>query len=228
VVAACLEPAVDPRMRLATVLISMGDYFKARQTKTGDAVAERLERYAAEASKGKPSRGRSAKELKRILDDLGTSPLSGNPQKDWIRVRSAFEQSDAEELRDIASHVVYLMAFKRGRLIGDSLAQNWPGVGYAGARRVVEDAVAQDTLSSGTEDFSGLHAMTMHKSKGKEFDAVIVLHLGNISTFEMSAEPPKDKRGRRLLRVAVTRARHHVYLLIDDYQSTCLLNACPE
>jgi DNA helicase-2/ATP-dependent DNA helicase PcrA len=228
VVAACLEPAGDPWTRLATALRCMGDYYRARQTKTGDNAADRLESYAAEANEGKTSRGRSARELKRILDELDTSPLSGNPQKDWIRIRLAFEQSTAEELRDIASHVVYLMAFNRGRLIGDSLSLKWTGVGYADARRVVEDAVAQDTLSSGTEEFSGLHAMTMHKSKGKEFDAVIVLHLGNISTFEMTAEPPKDARGRRLLRVAVTRARHHVHVLVDDYRRTCLLSACQE
>lgn len=226
VVAVCLEPSPDPWFKLAEALAALQDYYRAKQTQTGDGVAERLGRYSGSARKAKLGQGKSAKELKRIIDDMFVNPLSGNPQKDWIRIRSEFEQSDANELKDVAGHVVYLMAFNRGRLIGDSLALAWDGQGYTDARRVVEDAVAQDTLSSGSEEMTGLHAMTMHKSKGKEFDAVIVLHLGRISTFEMSDEPPKDARGRRLLRVAVTRARHQVFLLIDDYQRSCLLNAC--
>ena len=54
--------------------------------------------------------------------------------------------------------------------------------------------------------------MTMHKCKGKEFDGVI-LHLGNsMSPLSPDNEPAPHLKSRRLLRVAITRARHQVLM----------------
>ena len=66
--------------------------------------------------------------------------------------------------------------------------------------------------------------MTMHKSKGKEFDAVILLHLGHNSPFAPDSDKsPNLMKSRRLLRVAITRARHAVVLLTDAQMPSPLL-----
>jgi DNA helicase-2/ATP-dependent DNA helicase PcrA len=66
--------------------------------------------------------------------------------------------------------------------------------------------------------------MTMHKSKGKEFDGVIILHLGNsVSPLSSDNEPAPHLKSRRLLRVGITRAKHHVLMLTDAYSPSPLL-----
>jgi DNA helicase-2/ATP-dependent DNA helicase PcrA len=56
--------------------------------------------------------------------------------------------------------------------------------------------------------------MTLHKSKGKEFDGVVIVE-GQYSGafFNVQRENPPFAATRRLLRVGITRARHHVIIL---------------
>jgi DNA helicase-2/ATP-dependent DNA helicase PcrA len=61
--------------------------------------------------------------------------------------------------------------------------------------------------------------MTIHKSKGKQFDGVIVLrrqrHDGKqpVSNFIWRDDAPPYRRSRKILMVAVTRARVHTMLV---------------
>ena len=61
--------------------------------------------------------------------------------------------------------------------------------------------------------------MTIHKAKGKQFDGVIVVrqshHDGKrlISTFVWKGDDPPYSRSRKILRVAVTRAKAHTMIL---------------
>jgi DNA helicase-2/ATP-dependent DNA helicase PcrA len=56
--------------------------------------------------------------------------------------------------------------------------------------------------------------MNIHKSKGKEFDAVVIvegIYKGRF--FDERREPAPYWSSRRLLRVAITRARHGVIIV---------------
>lgn len=56
--------------------------------------------------------------------------------------------------------------------------------------------------------------MSMHKSKGKEFDGVVIVEGGYAGLFfDPNREQPPFERSRRLLRVAITRARTHVTIV---------------
>ena len=66
--------------------------------------------------------------------------------------------------------------------------------------------------------------MTVHKSKGKEFDAVIIFDDPNSSPLIFCREDAPHTRCRRLIRVGITRARHHVLMLTDMYRPSELLN----
>jgi DNA helicase-2/ATP-dependent DNA helicase PcrA len=91
-----------------------------------------------------------------------------------------FDASGVAELKQIARLVIYLMGFNRGRRIADSLAEVWQRRGtYEGARALIEAAITEDQIMGSDGDLLDINVMTMHKSKGKEFDGVIILHLGN-------------------------------------------------
>lgn len=62
-------------------------------------------------------------------------------------------------------------------------------------------------------DPKGVSLMTMHKSKGKEFDGVVIVEGMYSSPFLLEHESPDFAPSRRLLRVGITRARSFVQLV---------------
>lgn len=223
VIALCLEPVEDIWVSLATGLDLIAELYRARG-KT-DKVAQ-LGRNAADA-RNEQVRGNAKcpRSLKDILKRLQAYPLSGNPGQDWLAVWHLFEESDTMELQLVARLVIYLMGFNRGRRISDTLAETWQRHGrYAGARTLIEAAITEDQIIGSDGDLTGINVMTMHKSKGKEFDGVIILHLGNsMSPLSPDNEQVPHLKSRRLLRVGITRARHHVLMLTDAYSLSPLL-----
>ena len=201
VVALCLEPVKDVWETLATGLDLIAALYQAR----GNAKkVEQLRRNATDARQEKVrGNAKCPRCLKDILEHLHANPFSGRPGQDWLSIRRAFEASGAAELQWVARRVIYLMGFNRGRRISDGLAELWQRHGqYEGARALIETAVTEDQIIGSDGNLSGINVMTMHKSKGKEFDGVIVLHLGNnMSPLSPDNEPAPYMKSRRLLRV---------------------------
>ena len=69
------------------------------------------------------------------------------------------------------------------------------------------------------DDPPGVQVMTVHKSKGKQFDGVIVVREGRhdgeqmVSSFVWWGDEPPYHRSRKILRVAITRAKVHTLML---------------
>lgn len=85
---------------------------------------------------------------------------------------------------------------------------------YAGAEGFVRDALLQEHFQAATKEWKGIHLMTMHKSKGKEFTEVILyegLMKGRYLTDNASAE--RERQARLTMRVAVTRAMQRATIL---------------
>ena len=223
VVALCLEPVEDVWGTLATGLDLIAALYQAR----GDAKkVEQLRRNATDARQERVrGNAKCPRFLKDTLEHLQHNPLSGSPGQDWLTIRRTFEASGVQELQSVARLVIYLMGFNRGRRISDGLAEVWQRQGqYAGARTLIETAVTEDQILGSDGNLSGINVMTMHKSKGKEFDGVIILHLGyNMSPLSPDNEPAPYMKSRRLLRVAITRAKHHVLMVTDAYNRSPLL-----
>jgi ATP-dependent exoDNAse (exonuclease V) beta subunit len=60
--------------------------------------------------------------------------------------------------------------------VGGTLATSWLATGgYAGAQRAVELALDRQVLMSADREPTGCVLMSIHKSKGKEFDGVILV-----------------------------------------------------
>lgn len=224
VVALLLEPVRDAWITLGTALDLISDFYRGR----GNADrAIRLANYATDARGGKAKgNAKCPKTLFATIEDLAKNPHRGSPAADWLAIRKRFEASGVEELRHVGRAVTYLMAFNRGRRISDALADVWHRKGcYENARQLIEAAITEDQIIGGDSDLVGVNVMTMHKSKGKEFDGVILLHIGNsISPFSPDAEQPPHTKSRRLLRVGITRAKKHVLLVTDAFSPSPLLD----
>lgn len=84
----------------------------------------------------------------------------------------------------------------------------------------LEDALLQATYLRLRDPAHGLSVMTIHQSKGREFDHVVLPWLG------IRDEEPLDigrDEDRRLLYVALTRAREHVTLIWPTYMTPAVL-----
>jgi DNA helicase-2/ATP-dependent DNA helicase PcrA len=228
-IAFLLEPRPDEAAALAdlaTALDLAASVFRARGGNGNLLQAERLALSAVQSrARTRPRANGVAARLLDTLTAFRAHAFSGDPKRDWLAARRMLSESGANPLGDIARDAEQLAAFQRGRRIANGLADLWQAHGnYRGAREALDAAMAEDQLLSGTNDLHGIHVMTMHKAKGKEFDAVILLDDPNSSPLIFSAnEPAPFARSRRLLRVAITRARHHVLMLTDMYRPSELL-----
>lgn len=222
VVAKLLEPIDDEWQSLADALDLLSQLYRAKGKTTK---ADQLRRNA-QSARGKALSGpaKAPRALKTIIDSLKAEGFTGNPGTDWLTVRHRLQASGVVELKLVSGLVVYLMAFNRGRRISDCLTEVWLQTGsYQNAGSLIEAAISQDQLAGGDGELEGINVMTIHKSKGKEFDGVVLVHIGNnISPLCPDWEEAPHAKSRKLLRVGVTRARHDALLLTDAF-SPCLL-----
>jgi DNA helicase-2/ATP-dependent DNA helicase PcrA len=138
------------------------------------------------------------------LRDVGT-PWTGQVElvREWY-------QPQLERLYDY-------VAARAGDL--DQLEQL--AAGYATRARFLTELTLDPPDASGAEagrpqlDEDYLILSTIHSAKGQEWDAVFVLNLvdGCIPSDMASGKPEQIDEERRLLYVAITRAREHLHLL---------------
>lgn len=200
--------------------------FRARGGNSNLLQAQRLVDPTIPARAGKRPRANGvADKLLGVLVAIRAHEFSGDPRRDWLDARRMLRDSGANPLVEIASDAEQLVAFQRGHLIADSLLELWQEHGnYRGARDALDAALAEEQLLSGVAELHGIYIMTVHKAKGKEFDAVIVFDDPNSSPLISSDKDlAPHPRSRRLLRVGITRARHHVLMLVDLYRPSPIL-----
>lgn len=225
-----LEPRNPENIVLdvATALDLLADVKKA----AGLAKAKERQAWAVALRSGKTPRAALVKVLLTLLKQMDGSPFSGAPGKDWLVVKKALRDCGQDELREVARHLDYLVAFNRGKRIAANLAAEWSRDGqYTNARAALDSALTQDQLLDGADHTDGLQLMTIHKSKGKQFDAVIVLREGRfdskaagfVSSFIWWDDSHPYVRSRKILRVAVTRAKLHTLILEPAFPSCPIL-----
>jgi DNA helicase II / ATP-dependent DNA helicase PcrA len=229
-----LEPKLDPTARSHVIesLEFLVNIEQSAGTIGGRKNADDYRRWAADYANGKafPKKG-IASSLVAMISALKDGGYTGDPRVDWLRVKDAFRSSENKQLLAIAGHLDYLVAFGRGRFLAANLASIWRESGtYAGARSVFDAALAQDSILESSQDLNGIHVMTIHRAKGKQFDGVIVYRKGVASgprqwrsSLVWRDDVAPYTRSRKILRVAVTRARKHVLILDPPYPACPLL-----
>jgi DNA helicase-2/ATP-dependent DNA helicase PcrA len=191
------------------------------------AAAKQWQEWAIKIRSGKMPSAGFVKAVLAVMDDLKAQRFSGDPSKDWNQVKRSLRNAANEELTGVAKNLDYLVAFNRGKRISGGLGAIWVRDGqYTGAREVLDSALAQDQILGGVDDPPGLQVMTVHKSKGKQFDGVILVREGRhdgaqlVSSFVWWGDTAPFHRSRKILRVAITRARVHT-LIVEPIFPKC-------
>lgn len=226
-----LEPSATNATELKTATcIEM--IAKARRS-TGQARAE-VERLLAQAQKIRNGTARKtalATNLRELITELRNVAFSGDPAADWLSVKQALRASGEVHLLRVAAQLDFLVAFQRGHRISAGLAAEWLRDGaYSNARSALDTALAQEQIMDGIEPIDGIQIMNFHKSKGKQFDGVIIVRetrrsaVGLTSSFVWRGDTSPYPKSRRVLRVGITRAQTHV-LLLNPFWPDCPLLA---
>jgi DNA helicase-2/ATP-dependent DNA helicase PcrA len=139
--------------------------------------------------------------------------FSGNPESDWLMARKILEQDNI--LDEIYREAKLIRLFRSGNKISSGLSELWLNQGnYFGATKLIVRTFEHDRLVAADIEPKGCSLMTIHKSKGKEFDGVVLVEPNHGSSFiDVDRENPPYLKSRRLLRVGITRARFKVVIL---------------
>lgn len=153
-------------------------------------------------------------EVQRISAERNHLQLTGDPAADWLHLRGLLAASPADALQQVATDARYLRLLHRSSLLRTSLGALWRAHGgYKGAEDAVRSALLQEHFAAAQKDWRGIHLMTIHKSKGKEFDEVIIYD----GMFQRIARAPDDQKAYAqdllALRVGVTRAIRRTSIL---------------
>lgn len=216
VVASILEwPLRDAVAATAITLEAIADFYDMKnaehpsQSAKSDAASYRS--AASRLREGKEPRSKGAKAVKAACDAGMT--FRGDSVQDWLKARAVLESSN--KLAEVFTAARFVRLFRATDEIGGRLSALWTETGtYRDARTVVRRTLDLGRLMATETEPRGVVLMTLHKSKGKEFDGVVIVE-GQYSGsfFNERWEKPPFAATRRLLRVGITRARHHVMLI---------------
>ncbi|BGD84800.1 TPA: ATP-binding domain-containing protein [Pseudomonas aeruginosa] len=189
-------------------------------------------KWSASIVGGKLPKTNLARSAEALIDGAAGLVLTGDPGRDWIQTKTLLYRTGVTEFKQVAGALHCLIAFNRGKRISASLSEMWMTSGaYTTARQGLDNALVQDKLLADGNDTQRIHVMTIHKSKGKQFDAVILVRESirqGAREFRSSLvwrgdEAPND-RSRKILRVGITRARRYVLMLEPIFPACPILS----
>jgi DNA helicase-2/ATP-dependent DNA helicase PcrA len=213
VIASILEwPTKQRSIAVASTLRHMADYYRTKLgngTQGARTTITTLERAIAAVELERNPTSKSARLLLERFD--ASSSFVGQPVRDWQSARARLTGST--ELDEIFRQARLVRLLRATDVLAWALLDAWDGLSsYHLASEVVRTALANEAVETARNDPPPVSVMTMHKSKGKEFDGVIIVegrHQGQL----LSENPKQNDADRRLLRVAITRARTLVILI---------------
>ncbi|MBY8844587.1 UvrD-helicase domain-containing protein [Streptomyces sp. SP2-10] len=214
VVASVLEwPGLPRREALTRTLQAVGDYYRVKYsngTRGARETVRTLDNAITAVRDGKTVKAKTAKLLAGVYD--AGIQLTGQPVSDWQKARALLTGS--AELNELFKQARMLRLLKATDLLAWTLAEAWDTTSYADAAAAIRRALGQEYLTGSQQEAEDVSLMSIHRSKGKEFDGVVIVE-GTYSSrlLDTGWDAKRTDEARRLLRVAITRARHTVVLV---------------
>ena len=181
-----------------------------------------IEKYISEGKINGKNRKALVGECEMLSTAVNTLVFTGNIITDWKTIVNIVSDCTSPHIQRLVSDVRYLRLLQKGTQLYSSLGTLWrDNHSYHGALDAVASALTQEHFSMSTKKWDGVNVMTIHKSKGKEFDVVIVYE-GKYSG-RIVSKPDRIDQARLNLRVAVTRAKRCVLILTPEDEPCPLL-----
>lgn len=212
VVASILQwPGLRRGPAINATLQAIVDYYRikfAGGTTGARKKAETIENAIEAFTSGAGVKSKAAKAVMAAFDQ--GIELTGDPVADWQTARGRLQ--GATELTEIDTTARLLRLFKATDVLAWALIDAWDGnAAYIDAAGTLRRVMAAEALDAAQQQPAPVSLMSMHKSKGKEFDGVIIVEGAyRDRLLDRSWSGKEVQAKRRLLRVAITRARHAV------------------
>lgn len=208
-------PALERGQAITGTLRSIADFYRVKlagtQTSAARSAITTTERAITAFTDGRIPRTDTGKAI-ISAHDTGLQ-LTGNPVIDWQRARGRLRGS--AQLKEVFGMARLIRLLHATDALAWGLTDIWDGqASYPGAADTVRRILADELIYGRPAEPEPVTVMNMHKSKGKEFDAVILVEgQYHDRLLDREWDDRRISRQRRLLRVAITRARHAVILV---------------
>ncbi|MER3376205.1 MAG: UvrD-helicase domain-containing protein [Allomuricauda sp.] len=222
-IACLMEPILDSTQHLIWIIQILRDYASAKGARKDH---DKYDRWISTIGEGKSPMGKMVPYFKGLISELAQHKLSGNPATDWRFIQQKLLSCEMRPIQDFARQSEFLVAYNRGRIIMRDLGDAWMNnYCYANARGILQNAIVEAQLSSDVIGEEGINVMTTYKSKGKEFDGVIMFQNEHSAPVELRDDNKSFSRSRKLFLVGVTRARYHVFILRQAGYDSAILDS---
>ena len=159
------------------------------------------------------------KEIDQISNKRTNVKLTGNPSEDWLNNLKLFNNATEKPLKNIREDAKYgVRLLRSGSHLRDMLSQSWRKYGYyRDASKIFHGVIQKENFSSTIKKPFKVNIMTIHKSKGKQFNEVFLFEGLHKGRFVRQPDDQKNiDQSRRILRVGVTRAMSRATILSPD------------
>lgn len=217
IIASILEwPQKDAITGVADALEAIAAFYEIKSAVSRTPIASALttrDSYRANAERLRQGRSVRPRAALHMVERNATGlTLVGSPSADWIAARNVI--GGAPGLEEVMQAARFVRLFGATDEIGGRLSGQWDRHGnYGKATDLVRRTLDHGRLATDLREPGGFLVMNIHKSKGKEFDGVLLIEGQHRGVFFSDREAAPHLATRRLLRVAITRARHKVVIV---------------
>ncbi|KTR43054.1 hypothetical protein NS263_00625 [Curtobacterium oceanosedimentum] len=224
--AAVLEQPDAGQMSLAAVCRAMATYLQTRSERLSQAAAKVVQtlRQSADTLEAGVLRAErvAVRRLRLLLETSLTRARSGHPFADFLMIASIARDSEDKEIARAGRSSRTVNLVSRGSDVEVELGRAWRNHGrYVDSARILRDAIVAHQMTAARMPVSDLVVMNVHRSKGKEFDEVIVYEE---KYTRFARENASIEVGRRALHVAITRARARATFATPQRDPSVLLS----
>lgn len=228
VIAQVLEPISNEEEDSRKLLLQIINHIKGRKndkpSQNDLKLAEALDKYLIKNKITGSNRILLIDEIKSLVKLRSQINFTGVPHIDWVEILKLFGNSNHDVLKNIYEDSQYIKLLKKGTILNEKLSEIWKTKGqYYNAGKAVEESLTIEHFSMTQRKWNGIFVMTIHKSKGKEFNEVIIWDDEYRPIVSSRADEERIKKDRILLRVAFTRAMSKATFLTPSYKSCILI-----
>ena len=201
-------PAKEYQSAVQDTVRWISQYYRFKNAiSTSTTASNETQKYARAAdaiANGRSPRPQAVKDLMKLAQK--ELALSGKFRHHWCQARQILE-----DIPQLAPLVRSLCQIRNTDFLEEELAKRWLEKGsYRGAPDLIERSFRKRWDED--QGKRGCILMTIHKSKGKEFDGVVLVDGLSGTRSAFFDQPPTDAN-RRLLFVGITRARSLVTII---------------